>query len=115
MNAATSTRPLALITGGTSGIGYGIAKKLVAECDLALAYASNHERAKVAQHELSQGMNTGATVKTYSGNLSSYEEAKKLIENIRDDFGRSHAILLPSPGSFQVSSGVVSLRRTRPS
>ncbi|GBE05472.1 MAG TPA: SDR family oxidoreductase [Nitrospirae bacterium] len=86
---------LALITGGTSGIGFGAAKRLAPECDLALAYAADHEKAEKAKQELDA---MGAGAKTYAKQLSSYDDAGELIEKVQADFGRSPDILVNSAG-----------------
>jgi 3-oxoacyl-[acyl-carrier protein] reductase len=86
---------LALITGGTSGIGFGTAKKLSPCCDLALAYAENHERAERAREEL-ETMDTN--VKIFSKPLHSYEDAKELVETVKSEFGKSPDILVNSAG-----------------
>ena len=46
------SRPLALIAGGTSGIGLAVARRLQPDYRLALLYASNHERAQAARAQL---------------------------------------------------------------
>ncbi|XP_020916347.1 peroxisomal trans-2-enoyl-CoA reductase [Exaiptasia diaphana] len=55
MNTAERQPKFALITGGTRGIGYGIAKKLAESGhDMILGYSSNHERAeKVRSYAIS--------------------------------------------------------------
>ena len=89
---------LALITGGTSGIGFGTAKKLVPSCEVALAYAGNHERAEKAKHELES---MGVPVKTFAQSLGSYEDAKTLVEQVRSEFGNTPDILVNSAGRIQ--------------
>jgi 3-oxoacyl-[acyl-carrier protein] reductase len=88
---------LALITGGTSGIGFGAAKKLAPSCDLALAYAGNHERAEKATKEL-EGM--GARVKTFAKPLNSQADARELVEQVRSYFNKSPKILVNSSGTI---------------
>ena len=86
---------LALITGGTSGIGFGTAKKLAPGCDLALSYADNHERAEKTREEL-ETMN--ANVKIFAKPLHTYEDTKELVETVESEFGKSPDILVNSAG-----------------
>ncbi len=89
---------LALITGGTSGIGFGTAKKLSPYCDLALSYAENHERAEKAREELET---TDTNVKIFSKPLHSYADAKELVETVKIEFGKSPDILVNSAGRIR--------------
>jgi NAD(P)-dependent dehydrogenase (short-subunit alcohol dehydrogenase family) len=88
---------LALITGGTSGIGFGAARKLSPSCDLALAYSGNHERAEKAEEEIKA---LGAEVKTFAKPLYSFEDAGDLIERVKSEFNRSPDILVNSAGTI---------------
>jgi NAD(P)-dependent dehydrogenase (short-subunit alcohol dehydrogenase family) len=90
---------LALITGGTSGIGFSAAKKLAPTCDLALAYAGNHEKSEKARQELSDS--NGVVVKMYPKMLCGYDDAKELVEQVSADFGKSPDILVSSAGRIQ--------------
>ena len=88
---------LALITGGTSGIGFGAAKKLAPSCDLALGYAGNHEKAEKAGQELEA---TGVRVKTFAKPLHSYGDAVELLEQVTSYFKKSPDILVNSAGTI---------------
>jgi 3-oxoacyl-[acyl-carrier protein] reductase len=88
---------LALITGGTSGIGFGAAGKLASSCDLALGYAGNHERAEKAGQELKA---MGARFKTFAKPLHSYEDAGELLEQVTSYFDKSPDILVNSAGTI---------------
>lgn len=90
-------RRLALLTGGCSGIGLAAARLLAADHDLALAYASNHERAAAAVRELEE-LNPECTVRAFPGRLRSYEDACSLVEAVRREFGRGPGVLVNSVG-----------------
>jgi len=88
---------LALITGGTSGIGFGAAKKLAPTCDLALAYAGNHEKAEKAEQELEA---MGVRVTAFAKPLYSYEDAGALLEQVKAFFHKSPDVLVNSAGTI---------------
>jgi 3-oxoacyl-[acyl-carrier protein] reductase len=88
---------LALMTGGCSGIGLAAARLLVADHDLALAYASNHERAAAAASEL-EGLNRGSTIRAFAGRLRTYDDACALVEQVKQEFGRGPDVLVNSVG-----------------
>lgn len=88
---------LALITGGTSGIGFGIAKQLAKSCNLALGYADNHVRAETSLKELSS-MNDRSEIRIYPGKLLQYEDARKLVAAVKNDFHKTPEILIHCAG-----------------
>lgn len=92
------SRTLALITGGTSGIGFGAAKKLSATCDLALGYAGNHEKAKIAVEEL-RGM--GANAEVFCQPLEATSDAETLLKSVETIFGKTPDILVNSAGRIR--------------
>ena len=92
------SRKLALITGGTSGIGLGIAKSFQSKYDLALSYASNHDRAKKSKEEL---ISKDIRVETFPQFIDSYDSAKKLITNVEEVFSKKPEILVNSAGSIR--------------
>lgn len=94
-------RPLALITGGTSGIGFGIAKKLATTHDLALAYASDEAKAQNALEELRgimKSLASEARVEAFKKPLSQAEDAKELYTAVCEAFGRTPQVLVNSAG-----------------
>ncbi|HXH29865.1 MAG TPA: SDR family NAD(P)-dependent oxidoreductase [Bacteriovoracaceae bacterium] len=94
------TRKFALITGGTSGIGFGIAQRLLPDFDLALAYAGNHEKALRGQSEL-QSLNPQATVKVFARNLSAPSDAMALHEEVINSMGSRPAVLINCAGRIR--------------
>lgn len=94
------SRKLALITGGTSGIGLGIAKSLLAECDLALTYANNSEKAFAAKAEL-EALMPQASVRVYGGAVMDFVGAQNLVVRVQEDFSRGPDILVNSAGRIR--------------
>jgi 3-oxoacyl-[acyl-carrier protein] reductase len=90
-------RPLALITGGTSGIGLGIAKALAPRFDIAITYASNHERARQAEAEL-RLIGSASRIVAIACELSRAVDTPRLVEAIADNFGESPAVLVNNAG-----------------
>lgn len=84
-------RPLALITGGTSGIGLGVARALASHYDLALGYASDDAKAQAATAAI-----PGAI--TFKQPLRSAEDAARLAETVTKELGRSPLVLVNSAG-----------------
>ncbi len=91
-----TARRLALVTGGTSGIGLAIARSLLPDHDLALAYASNHERAGDARRQLA--VEKAGEVRIYPGRLLNYHDAETLVRAVRADFDRPPAVLVSCAG-----------------
>ncbi|NTW83471.1 MAG: SDR family oxidoreductase [Chlorobiaceae bacterium] len=89
---------LALITGGTSGIGLAAAEALAGTCELALAYANNHEKAEEAAALLKD---KGSTVKIFPRNLDGYASAGDLYTTVVSEFGRQPEILVNSAGRIK--------------
>lgn len=82
---------VALITGGSRGIGLGIAKELVnAGFDVAI----NGVRAEDAVTDVLQHLEReGAKVVYCQGDLASSYDRKAIIEKIRNTFGRLHVLV----------------------
>ncbi len=94
------SRPLALITGGSSGIGLGAAKCLAKDFDLALAYASNEEKAKSAILEIS-ALELGANIKLFKKVLTNKSDCDSLYNEVCESFGQAPAVLVNSAGRLQ--------------
>lgn len=85
------TKKLALVTGGTRGIGAAIAKSLkTAGYDVAVNYANNHDRAKAFTAE------TG--IKAYSFDVSDFDACAAGVAKIEAELGQKTAILINNAG-----------------
>lgn len=81
-----SEKKVALITGGSRGIGKACALELAKTgCDIALIYAGNEEAAKQTTEELSK-LNVKA--KAYKVDVKNFKDAEAAIEQIHNDFER---------------------------
>ena len=75
----------AIITGGSRGIGKGIAKVFAEQgANVAFTYNSSAEAAQELEKELSE---LGVKAKGYKSNAASFEEAQELVKNVAEDFG----------------------------
>ncbi|WBL23697.1 3-oxoacyl-[acyl-carrier-protein] reductase [Zunongwangia sp. HRR-M8] len=75
----------AIVTGGSRGIGRGIAKVFAEHgANVAFTYNSSEEAAKELENELSE---TGVKAKGYKSNAADFEQAQELIKNVAEDFG----------------------------
>jgi NAD(P)-dependent dehydrogenase (short-subunit alcohol dehydrogenase family) len=88
---ATGPRKLegrvALVTGGTRGIGAAIGKSLAGQgAVIAAGYGGNQERAEQYLEELEE--ETGAQATIHRGNIGSSEDCERVIEEVIDRHGR---------------------------
>src|SRR5579872_4403691 len=92
-------RKLALITGGSGGIGASVARLLAQDHDLALGYASNQLRAEALKQEI-ECSHPNAEVRIFGGHLSGYEDAAALAGNVKTEFGRAPEVLVTVTGGI---------------
>lgn len=98
------SRRLAIITGGTSGIGFGIAQKLANKFDLALIFGFDHQKAEQAVAQLLDQLGAEAEsvkIKAYAQDLLKLEEIPALIKKITEDFGTAPSVLVNSAGRLR--------------
>jgi len=77
---------VALITGGSRGIGAAIVRRFVAEgADVAFTYLSSPEKAEALATELQA---SGRRVRAYRSDAASYSEAEALVQSVLTDFER---------------------------
>jgi len=72
-----------LITGGTSGIGYALAKVFAINKYNVIIVSSNYDRLKAAQQSLEN--NLSVPIKIYEQDLSQFGAAKELYNKIQSD------------------------------
>ena len=98
-------KKLALITGGTSGIGFSVAEAAAETHDLALNYAENDKKAEEAVSRLSQ---KGCRVFAIKKKLQTNQDALELFEKIYSYFQTTPDVLVNSIGRIYQSLFVVS-------
>lgn len=86
-----------MITGGTSGIGFAIAKKLATKYDLALIYKNNSTKAQSSASELSKVF-PHCNFKLYKCEIGNYEAVDSTYALIKKDFKKSASVLVNSAG-----------------
>lgn len=89
-------KPLVIISGGTSGIGFEVAKKLCNNFSLALIYKSNHSKAELASAELYK---QGATrVEIFCEPVTNDASAKNVYQRIQNSFSSPAFALINAAG-----------------
>lgn len=85
------TKRLALVTGGTTGIGAALCKALkAAGYDVAANFITDEKQADTFSQE------TGASV--YQWNVSDFDECEAGVKKVCDDFGKNIEILVNNAG-----------------
>ncbi|WP_336515466.1 3-ketoacyl-ACP reductase [Pollutibacter soli] len=84
-------KKVALITGGSRGIGFGIALQL-AETGFDIAINGVREQSQV-EDAIGQLKSSGANVIYCRGNISSSEDRAGILEEINSHFGRLHVLV----------------------
>jgi NAD(P)-dependent dehydrogenase (short-subunit alcohol dehydrogenase family) len=82
---------VALITGGSRGIGFGIAQHL-AKNGFDIAINGVRDESAVGD-AITSLKDTGAAVIYCQGSISSSEDRKKIIQKVNDHFGRLHVLV----------------------
>jgi NAD(P)-dependent dehydrogenase (short-subunit alcohol dehydrogenase family) len=77
-------KKVALITGGTRGIGFGVAKNLASTCHLAVNGIRAETEVEEAIDELKK---SGNTVIYCRGDISNEDQRKSIVEKVRKHFG----------------------------
>ena len=76
----------AIITGGSRGIGKGIAQVFAKHgANIAFTYSSSVNAANELEKELS---GLGVKAKGYQSNAANFEEAQELVKNVAEEFGK---------------------------
>jgi NAD(P)-dependent dehydrogenase (short-subunit alcohol dehydrogenase family) len=84
-------KPVALITGGSRGIGLGIARKLAEEgYDLAINGVREATEVTAVLKELN---GLGAKVEYLQGNIAMREDRKAIVQGLKDKFGRINVLV----------------------
>lgn len=91
------TRPLALVSGGTSGIGLAIARRLAPTHDLALGFAADTDKAQQARSILRDEFPT-CRVEVFQKILRGYSDANDLFGAVRERFELEPAVLVTAAG-----------------
>ncbi len=82
---------IALVTGGSRGIGEAIVRKFAEEgATVAFTYLSSQARADQLVAELAE---KGLTAKAYQSDASSFDQAAALIKAVLEDFGKVDVLI----------------------
>ena len=89
----TSETKIALITGGTKGIGYGIAEALMQEGISVAITGRTLTTAKEAASQLNSSSEKGAKAIGLEADVRSYESQQKAIKKAIDEYGRVDIVI----------------------
>lgn len=90
-------RPLAIITGGTKGIGEAAAFELAGSFDLALIYHSDEAGATEAVAKIKL-KDSDSRILAYKSDITKHSEIKVTYDKIKKNFGCSPQVLINSAG-----------------
>lgn len=80
------TDKVAIVTGGSRGIGKGICERFIAEgATVVFTYVSSDEKARALEQEL---MKNGGTAKGFKSNAAAFDAAQQLVDDVVKEFGR---------------------------
>ena len=82
---------IALITGGSSGLGLAMAKKLAGEGYIPILVARNTEKLENAVTLIKK---TGYTAKAYTADVSKANEIEAVAKQVEQEFGEIHFLVL---------------------
>ncbi|XP_077991010.1 enoyl-[acyl-carrier-protein] reductase [NADPH] FabL-like [Glandiceps talaboti] len=92
-------RKVAIVTGGTRGIGFGIAKTLARDgYDLVLGFNANEERVRESQCHLEEKF--GANVVTVKGDVGEEDTVTRLFEAVEEKFNGILHVLVHNAGLY---------------
>lgn len=92
--------PLIIITGGTSGIGLALAKRLIMNYRLALVYRSNHQRASESLESIKKISSNDC--KIYAQNIFDDDSASAVYSVIKKDFQTIPHVLINAAGDTKM-------------
>jgi len=98
------SRSWALITGGTSGIGSGIAQQLAPQFNLALIYARDRDRAELERArllKLHREAYPDLKINLFAQDLLSLEALPRLYKDIVNECGQAPLVLVNSAGRLR--------------